>query len=331
MKITNAEELYKQINTMIERRKSLLDLSSTNRTLLDYFKALNEKIENVNLQVDNINNNRDFEFSETNFEYARSYLVELQSIFKRIKLFKSLTPVDMPDIDSFLRTYKWLSKNHGVTGVTFHGYKGFTIHDVHAVLNESDPFTRTSFELDLGKFDIKINFNYSDITAVNISRMSTIGSAHAVPVGSNKPVTIDNATCYHPHIRSDYVLCLGSYREQMNLEIASLNFLSVFQTLCRLINRYNANSLMFAGAYIHNWIGEKCTCCSDFVGDSLVRCANTGAPMHKNCAIKVENEDNYYQPRFIKNCNSCGKTCSPKEYTVISPRVVICSNCEIPE
>jgi hypothetical protein len=324
---STGEELYEFAEKCILRRKTYYT-TALNEPKNIIGEAIGDKdlirqileIEYLDIDDENTYNNISrFSRLWNNVNTHVSTLAKLRSIGKGV----------IANKDFFIKTFEHVKNSHEFTSVTFFSLSSMRINNIRAVIQEEDPTTRTSFSVDLGLFDIDIAFNYNNICAVDTTPTSMIAAAYAKPKGSNKPVNIDGRTCYHPHVRGDHLLCLGTYREQMSIDASRLDFLSIIQTTCRLINRYNANSLMFAGAYINNWIGEKCHCCNGFAGDSVVRCAATNSPMHISCAVEIEGR--YYKPEVIKTCTSCGCLCLPENYTAITPRIGVCSNCEIPE
>lgn len=323
--MTDPNEIYQYISDMIDQRNSYFDNADNNafeQCKEDFFQNTHAL---TDITVDFVNHTH-----ENLLQRIRDNSYRMMDLFTRIRSVKALMPQPLPNLEDFTKIYNWIRSEYGVSGITFNDYSGMTIHGIRAILTESDPITRTSFKLDLGNFDVRIYFNYSDITRLDIILARTIQLVEAHPVGENQPKKIngEQSPCYHPHVRRDSALCLGSYGDDIRIEIGKLNFLSVIQGVCRLMRRYNANSLMFQGAYINNWIGEKCSCCNLFVGDSLVRCASSGLPMHKTCA--VQHNDKYYIPNLIKKCHTCGTLCSPECYTAVSPRQYICNECPLP-
>lgn len=243
--------------------------------------------------------------------------------------------------DILLSNIQSLLEKHEIDNIEITHTEGhrvtIIIHGISAVIQENDPETRTSFSVPLGKFNIKISTNWWFSLAsrsINERLMdgvysrvynSPVDKIVCSPVGDNNPRTIDGADCYHPHM-IDGKLCLGSYADGIQVDIRTFNYYSILFNICSLVNRYNANSLLFPNAYIHNWIGHKCVSCFGFTGDSVVFCDMTKGPLHKNCAVEVDGR--LYNPSKVKACSVCGK--NTVRFTRVNNKTSICNDCPLP-
>lgn len=188
-----------------------------------------------------------------------------------------------------------------------------------AVISEVDAKKNLNLTVDLGFFETYIRFgDRIDKTSVKSNR-----TVAANPAGSNNPKSIDGYTCYHPHINSAKELCLGSYGGQLTKDAQAFDVMSIFYNLCGLLNRYNGNSLMFAGAYISNWVGATCPVCLQLVQDPIL-CAKTKLKIHKDCAEEIDGK--FYSLDHVKTCTKCSKPAF--NFIAYSKTEVVCSNCE---
>lgn len=187
-----------------------------------------------------------------------------------------------------------------------------------AVLYERNPATRTVFDVDLGLFEIRLLSDYGPI-----SDPSSAYKVTATATGENKPKKINGGTCYHPHISADGKLCVGTYLHQMTRDYAELNIMSIIFNVCGLINRYNANSLMYPSAYIHNWIGQKCPVCSLFITPKTEVVTKSKLEIHKDCGVEVDGE--YYAASEIRTCSKC--SCSTPHFIALSKTDYVCIPC----
>lgn len=323
--LRTAEEVYVAIKQLTDTRINNCDITGAKDRIKSAIQAVNSKFTEIQqLNVDEI---------DINNRHALSQYVDLHAYLETFRQYKTeldnaiySMPIEPPTTHHFYSLWDHIKENHSFSGITI-SRSHITIHEIRAVIQEADPSTRTIFKVDLGKFNVKIVFGTADVTRTGLSTNSTLSGAVAEPCGENNPRTIDGRNCYHPHISGDGRLCLGSYVEDLREDIRRLNFTSIIQCICRLINRYNANSLMYPGAYITNWVGDKCICCGGFIGDSGVKCKKTGSPMHKECSVKIG--DDYYYPVIIKTCSKCNTLCTPDNYTAINLRTHICNNCPL--
>lgn len=184
-----------------------------------------------------------------------------------------------------------------------------------AVITELDPATRTRLQVDLGKFRVELNTRGTGFVG------GIDYSVSAMPAGDNKPKSLGSGLCYHPHISSDYRLCLGTYN--LGGDVARGDILSIFYNLCNLVNRYNGNSLNFSGAYISNWVGHKCVVCSGFANDLAIKTHN-GLYAHKDCCI-LHSDGKYYNLNEVKECSKCCTT--TPDFTAISRTECVCNPC----
>lgn len=190
-------------------------------------------------------------------------------------------------------------------------------------ISEADPETNSLYEVDLGKFKVSITFTNSISSAPS---QPELYSAKCTPIGENKPRSISGGTCYHPHVSSSQTLCLGDYGNKGFIyeDCKRLNIIGMFYNLCALVNRYNANSLNYSGAYITNWVGHKCAVCYEFAPEA-VQCAKTKAFIHVDCAEKIG--EDYYSLGVFKKCTECGN--KTHSYIAYSTTKFVCSECEV--
>lgn len=187
-----------------------------------------------------------------------------------------------------------------------------------AIIAEKDPKLNTTFSVDLGMFETKIVFNNE--IGYRPWVVSSCGTS-SKPIGGNSSKCVNGYYCYHPHIAKNGVLCIGTYN--LSKDATDFNILSIFQNMCNVLCRYSANSLNFPGAFISNWIGDKCPVCYEFVLKG-VKCAKTHVTVHEDCAEKIG--DNYYSLGVMKKCNKCGK--SSPFFIAYGINNVVCSLCD---
>jgi len=225
------------------------------------------------------------------------------------------------DEDIFISVFNDLVKKYELDVLRFNPSYTDIRFTARAVISEKDPTTRTNFSKDLGIFRVSLATDYE----MDYSPIIRKPTSKAAGVKNNSSINLGIYTCYHPHISAHGDLCLGSYVEQIGYDYANMKILSILFNLCELLQRYNANSLAFSGAYIHNWIGNKCEVCSLFIGQKEeIRCAGSTAPVHKDCCEKIG--DKFYSLNFIKKCSKCGERAV--SYIPYSFNNIVCSKCD---
>lgn len=196
----------------------------------------------------------------------------------------------------------------------------FLQFSVDVILNKKDLINHIFFEKHLGKFLITVNAGTNYLYSCKIQSLKITSTA----TSNNCPALIDGVYAYHPHIRSDGVVCLGGYANQITKDIANVDYCSVFYNICEVLQEYNPSSLMFPGADISNWLGSKCNICSGFinVGEGVV-CAKSKIRIHEDCSEEVDGIK--YAIGIIKTCTSCGK--KDPNCKIYSRSEILCSTC----
>jgi len=229
-------------------------------------------------------------------------------------------PLKAVSREGFDSLYDGLVKKHDFTMLEMDEYVSTIMFESRAVISEKNHQTNTNLTVDLGLFKTRLYFD----DYVSSSPRSVGLSAVSTPSGENNPRNIGGKSCFHPHIGPNGGLCLGGYLNPRlsGADTQKFDIMSILYNVCGLLCRYNANSLNWSGAYIDNWVGQKCSVCYQFDGEQI-SCEKTKVIIHKDCSEEIDGK--FYSLNCIKKCSVCEKT-TPYYFTINNK--AICEVCQ---
>lgn len=295
-------------------------LESIQQNKVASLKRLNKYVESVNSISNLLSNNSN---SDENYEKIMSMYKNSEPLHYSFISYHPLKYfAKSPEVFTEEQMYaKYTALVDKISGFKLISIDTSNFRSVSWELNISiqyqDYNTSTAYKYDFGRFRIGFTCSISESNEVTTSIVAT-------PVANNKPCPTKDSV-FHPHIKSNGSVCIGSYGgKAIKRDLINYDLLSVVYNISSVLCEYNPHSLQ-DGIDITAWIGNKCAICQAFISDAKqqIKCAKTFMFMHRECAVSIDNE--LYSPFIVKECAACGKQ---KAYWIPEDGKVICRECK---